>query len=111
MQARADRGEIGGKVGAGLGRLLGRVLAAAKLWRGIVCGGDTSGYAATELGIRALTALAPTQPGAALCQARFADPDRPALEIALKGGQMGSPDYFHWIKEGGGPARERSKAA
>jgi len=25
------------------------------------------------------------------------------LEIALKGGQMGSMDFFGWIRDGGGP--------
>ena len=32
------------------------------------------------------------------------DPDLQGLEIALKGGQMGTPDYFGWIKKGGGAA-------
>ena len=29
-------------------------------------------------------------------------PDGSALEIVLKGGQMGSEDYFGWVRAGGG---------
>ncbi|SHE83470.1 Uncharacterized conserved protein YgbK, DUF1537 family [Kaistia soli DSM 19436] len=99
------------RIGRGLGSALGRILDEARISRAVIAGGDTSGHGALALGIRALTALAPTIPGAALCRAHFEDPARPPLEIALKGGQMGSPDYFTWIKEGGGPAPMRSKAA
>ncbi len=49
-----------------------------------------------------LEALAPTIPGAALCRAHADDPAYANLEVALKGGQMGSPDYFGWIRDGGG---------
>lgn len=106
--SRSSTSDINERVGTGLGKLLGRIIEAGKLGRGIIAGGDTSGHGALALGIRALTALAPTIPGAALCKAHFVDPDHADLEIALKGGQMGSPDYFNWIKEGGGPARIRS---
>ncbi|MBZ9938383.1 four-carbon acid sugar kinase family protein [Mesorhizobium sp. BR1-1-16] len=99
------------RIGHGLGSALDRIITEAGVSRAVIAGGDTSGHGALALGIRALTALAPTVPGAALCRAHFDDPARPPLEIALKGGQMGSPDYFTWIKEGGGPARMRSKAA
>jgi uncharacterized protein YgbK (DUF1537 family) len=54
------------------------------------------------LGLQALVALAPTVPGAALCRAYGTGP-HDGLEIALKGGQMGSEDYFGWIRAGGGP--------
>ena len=58
----------------------------------------------TQLGIHALEALAPTIPGAALCRAHADDPTYTGLQVALKGGQMGSPDYFGWIRDGGGDA-------
>jgi uncharacterized protein YgbK (DUF1537 family) len=61
------------------------------------------------LGIEALTALAPTVPGAALFKAHARNSALGEMEIALKGGQMGTPDYFQWIKAGGGPSPERSK--
>jgi uncharacterized protein YgbK (DUF1537 family) len=88
------------RIGTGLGTALKQVLRQAKLKRGIIAGGDTSGYGAGVLGIHALTALAPTVPGAALFQAH--GDDLADLQIALKGGQMGAPDYFLRIKAGGG---------
>ncbi|MEO6997374.1 MAG: four-carbon acid sugar kinase family protein [Terracoccus sp.] len=104
----ASEADVHERVGSGLGRLLGTTLSEAKLKRGIIAGGDTSGYGVTELRIDALTALAPTVPGAALLKAHARDPVVEGMEIALKGGQMGTIDYFQWIKEGGGASRERS---
>ena len=46
-----------------------------------------------------------TIPGAALCRA-YGDGPHDGLEIALKGGQMGSTDYFGWIRDGGGPRHQ-----
>ena len=74
----------------------------AKLTRGVIAGGDTSGHAAMTLGIYALTALAPIAPGSPLCRAHSDDPAHAGLEVALKGGQMGAPDYFHAAKQGCG---------
>ena len=73
--------------------------------RAVISGGDTSGHAMRQLGLTALTALAPTIPGAALCRAH-GDGPHDGLEIALKGGQMGSTDYFGWIRDGGGPRHQ-----
>ena len=52
-------------------------------------------------------AAAATVPGAALLDAYSDDPELDGIEIALKGGQMGTPDYFGWIKEGGGATESR----
>jgi uncharacterized protein YgbK (DUF1537 family) len=93
---------VNDRIGAGLGRLLDRVMRKAKLTRGVIAGGDTSGHAAMTLGIYALTALAPIAPGAPLCRAHSDDPAHAGLEMALKGGQMGSPDYFRAAKQGCG---------
>jgi uncharacterized protein YgbK (DUF1537 family) len=109
-RAQASIADINARIGFGLGKALDDVLRATKLNRGVIAGGDTSGYGAMALGIQALTALAPTVPGAALFQGHMADGKR-GIEIALKGGQMGTPDYFEWIKQGGGSAARRSKAA
>ncbi|WP_284946191.1 four-carbon acid sugar kinase family protein [Acidisoma cladoniae] len=92
---------VNDRIGTGLGRILDRVMRTAGIDRGIIAGGDTSSHAALALGVFALTALAPTVPGAALCRAYSEDPAHHALELALKGGQMGSPDYFVRIKAGG----------
>ena len=53
------------------------------------------------LGIDALTAIAPLAPGAPLCRAHAARPDRDGLEIVLKGGQVGAPDFFVAARRGG----------
>lgn len=92
------------RIGEALGRLLARLLDETGLRRAAISGGDTSGHATRQLGLFALTALAPTIPGAALLKAHGENPATDGLELALKGGQMGSPDYFGWIKRGGGSA-------
>ena len=92
------------RVGAALGRVLARLLRETGLRRAVISGGDTSGHAARQLDLFAFTALAPTTPGAALLQAHSEDPTLAGLQLALKGGQMGSADYFGRIKRGGGAA-------
>ncbi|UOM36588.1 four-carbon acid sugar kinase family protein [Acuticoccus sp. I52.16.1] len=99
--AGADTGAVNALIGQGLGRLLADVLARTGARRGIIAGGDTSSHATTELGVYALTALAPTDtPGAALFRAHADAPEADGLEVALKGGQMGSPDYFGRMRGG-----------
>lgn len=94
------------RIGAALGRLLKRLLLETGLRRAVISGGDTSGFACRELGLFAFTALAPTVPGGALFAAHSDDAALHGLQLALKGGQMGSVDYFGWIKRGGGTAEE-----
>jgi uncharacterized protein YgbK (DUF1537 family) len=89
------------RIGQMLGRLLRALIQEAGLRRVAVSGGDTSGRVCTALGIYALEAAAPTIPGAAICRAR-AEGQMNGLEIALKGAQMGTPDYFSWVQDGGG---------
>lgn len=89
-------------IGEALGRVLDRVLRQTNLRRAVISGGDTSGHGMRQLGLQALVARAPTIPGAALCAAHGTGP-HDGLEIALKGGQMGTDDYFGWIRAGGGP--------
>jgi uncharacterized protein YgbK (DUF1537 family) len=89
------------RMGAGLGTILDRILLKSGLSRAVISGGDTSGRAASMLGIDALTAIAPLAPGSPLCRAHAARPDRDGLEIALKGGQVGAPDFFVAAKQGG----------
>jgi uncharacterized protein YgbK (DUF1537 family) len=96
-------GEINDRVGAGLGRILDRVIREARLERAVIAGGDTSGHAALALGIYALTAVAPIAPGSPLCRAHSNDQALAQLEIALKGGQIGAPDFFRAVKHGGVP--------
>ena len=88
-------------IGEALGETLHRILVRSGARRAVVSGGDTSGHATRQLGIYALSALAPTIPGAALFRAH-ADGPMDGRELALKGGQMGSHDYFGWVRDGGG---------
>ena len=74
-----------------------------------ICGAASSpaatrrATARVALGINALTAVAPTVPGAALFRAH--SDDRPdGLEIALKGGQMGADDLSAASARAGGAA-------
>lgn len=94
-----DLAQVNDEIGASLGRILAQLVDQSALDRVVVSGGDTSGHVCSALGIDALTAAAPTIPGAAICNAHGGK--RP-LTLALKGGQMGSRDYFGWVLNGGG---------
>lgn len=99
--AHKDLEEANIMIGQGLGRILRALISREGVSRVAVSGGDTSGHVCSELGIFALEAIAPTIPGAAICRAHSED-SYDGLEIALKGGQMGSVDYFGWVRDGGG---------
>src|SRR5262249_5654368 len=99
--AEADVSVVNARVGTGLGRAVDQIIRTTGIKRAVIAGGDTSSHAARALNLFALTALAPTVPGAALFKAHSEDPAFANLELALKGGQMGSVDYFGLIKNGG----------
>jgi 3-oxoisoapionate kinase len=80
-----------------LGRILKEIVDTAQINRVAVAGGDTSGFVAQGLEIEALEVAAPISPGAPLCKAHRVGGR--ALEIALKGGQMGSDDYFVRVRD------------
>jgi uncharacterized protein YgbK (DUF1537 family) len=94
--ARAD----GERVGTRLGRLARRLLEASKLKRLAVAGGDTSGYVARQLSIYALEMAGPLAPGSPLCRARAREDAFDGLEIVMKGGQVGKPDFFGSVLRG-----------
>jgi uncharacterized protein YgbK (DUF1537 family) len=91
--------DINDRIGTGLGRALDQILQAARLARVVVAGGDTSGHAVRAMGIYALTAVAPLASGAPLCRAS-SDHEHSAIEIALKGGQVGDVDLFCVARDG-----------
>lgn len=93
-------GEVNDRIGAGLGRLVADIRTKTRLPRVAVAGGDTSGHAMTALGATALSALAPLAPGAPLCRVYSNNADIDGLEVTLKGGQMGTRDFFHLAKAG-----------
>ena len=101
-RAGVDKETANNRIGAALGRILAQVMQKTGVRRAVISGGDTSGHATRQLGIFALTALAPTTPGAAIFRTWSSAPAWDGLELALKGGQMGSEDYFGRVRDGGG---------
>jgi uncharacterized protein YgbK (DUF1537 family) len=87
-------GSAGEPLGIALGLMLRNLLTSTSIERVVLCGGDTSSHAVPQLGISALTWKANLQPGAPLCQVHFAHPHFRPLELVLKGGQVGSDDFF-----------------
>lgn len=83
-----------GAVAAATGDLLRRIMTEATPSRLVVAGGDTSTLAIRALGLWGLSYRAPCVPGAPLCRAHADDPRLDGLDIVLKGGQMGPPDFF-----------------
>lgn len=84
-----------GAVAEATGRLLSAIIAEARIGRLVVAGGDTSTMAIRSLPLWGLSYLRPCVPGAPLCRAHSDDPRLGGLEIVLKGGQMGPPDFFN----------------
>lgn len=77
-----------------LGRFVEGVLHAVPVERLLVSGGDTSSHVTQHLAPDALVIAARLAPGAPLCRVLSTRPHLAGLQIALKGGQMGQPDYF-----------------
>jgi uncharacterized protein YgbK (DUF1537 family) len=90
----------GDGLGHALGALLRDLLARTAVSRVLLCGGDTSSHAVQQLDLVALTWRANLQPGAPLCRAHTATTTRP-LELVLKGGQVGTEDFFNVVRRGG----------
>ena len=90
----AARHEGGRLLGQRLGELVDRVLRAVPLRRLLLSGGDTSSQITQRLGPDALQVEARLAPGAPLCRVLSDREHLRGLQIALKGGQMGRPDYF-----------------
>jgi uncharacterized protein YgbK (DUF1537 family) len=89
-------------LGEQLGAILRELVSRERLTRALVAGGDTSGHAARQLGLSALTLAMPLAPGSPLCRAHAPGGALDGLEIALKGGQVGGPAYFSQARDGGG---------
>ena len=92
----------GDQLGVALGSLLRDLLARtdkchAPVRRVVICGGDTSSHAVQQLGLYALTWMANLQPGGPLCRAH-ADSELDGLELVLKGGQVGTDDFFDVVR-------------
>ncbi|MDX0412051.1 four-carbon acid sugar kinase family protein [Sinorhizobium medicae] len=100
---QADYGgaaESGHAIGSGLGRILAEIVGRHGLRRAVVAGGDTSSHAIRRLAIQALELLVPLPgcPGSPLCTASTEAGTR-TLEIAFKGGQVGTDAYFTIVRD------------
>lgn len=90
------------RLGRALGTILRRLVETEGLERAVIAGGDTSSHALQELRVDALTTLLPLPqtPGSPLCTAHGNYAPTDGLQIALKGGQVGSDGYFAQIRDG-----------
>ncbi|TPJ75256.1 four-carbon acid sugar kinase family protein [Mesorhizobium sp. B2-5-13] len=90
------------KLGRGLGALLRQLTEEQSLRRVIIAGGDTSSHALGQMGVDALTVRMPlpASPGSPLCVAHSSIDAIDGLEVALKGGQVGTDRYFSSIRDG-----------
>jgi len=90
------------EVGRALGTVLRRLIESEGLSRAVIAGGDTSSHALRQLKIEALTTLLPLPqtPGSPLCLAHGSHAPTNGLQIALKGGQVGTDGYFAQIRDG-----------
>jgi uncharacterized protein YgbK (DUF1537 family) len=91
--------EFQARLGAQLGRLTRDALLQSGIGRAAICGGDTSSRVGRELGAFALTAIRPIAPGSPLCRL-WSDGPIDGLEIVLKGGQRGGPQFFDEVRRG-----------
>ena len=88
----------GEALGRRAGALLRRILTETRVQRVVLAGGDTSTHAVAQLGIHALTWAASLEPGAPLCRAHAQAPQLDGLQLVLKGGQVGSDDFFERVR-------------
>ncbi|MBT8360456.1 MAG: four-carbon acid sugar kinase family protein [Deltaproteobacteria bacterium] len=99
-QLGIDKSETGKIIGRQQGLILRELLEATGLRRVCVAGGDTCSYTLRQLDIHSLELLMPIAPAAPLCLAFSDNPAFDNLQVASKGGQIGSPDYFIQVLEG-----------
>jgi len=90
----------GDQFGAALGALLRNLVLASGVRRVVIAGGDTSTHAVQQLGLDAFTFAAPLVAGVPLCRAHAQGSPLDGLELALKGGQIGPPDFFRLARDG-----------
>jgi 3-oxoisoapionate kinase len=94
---RADAGRC---IGESLGEVMRRIIAVTPVRRVAVAGGDSSGIVMAALPIVALEICAHLAAGAPLCRSLSDDQAYDGLEVVLKGGQMGGPDFFRNLRDG-----------
>jgi uncharacterized protein YgbK (DUF1537 family) len=90
----------GEEFGVALGDLLRELVLESGVRRVLIAGGDTSTHAVKQLQLDAFTFAAPLVPGVPLCRAHAPGSTLHGLELALKGGQIGPPDFFRLARDG-----------
>jgi uncharacterized protein YgbK (DUF1537 family) len=90
----------GAELGKLLGTLLRELIRRTGVRRAAVAGGDTASHSVRELGIDALTFAGPLAPGSPLCRAHSGDSAIEGLELTLKGGQVGTTEFFDVVRKG-----------
>ena len=96
----SSNGEYGEDFGAALGERVRELLIVSGVRRIVVAGGDTATRVVKQLGLSALTFAAPLAPGAPLCRAHAPGAPLDGLELVLKGGQVGSDEFFAQARDG-----------
>jgi uncharacterized protein YgbK (DUF1537 family) len=76
------------------------VIAANRVRRVLVAGGDTSGGIAKALGIESLEMIGELTRGSPLCRASAPSSPADGIEITFKGGQIGPVDFFGLVEKG-----------
>lgn len=87
-------------LGGALGEIVLGLTQRHALPRLVFAGGDTSGRIVDHLPIVALEATSPLARGSPICRAYSADARFDAMELVLKGGQVGDSDFFVSAKAG-----------
>ncbi|TDT14919.1 uncharacterized protein YgbK (DUF1537 family) [Ilumatobacter fluminis] len=93
--------DISTRLGDAQADIVRRFLDSIEVSRLCVSGGDTCGRVVRDLGLNSLRILASVEPGGPLCLASSAHLGTDGLTVALKGGQVGSDDYFELVRRGG----------
>jgi 3-oxoisoapionate kinase len=88
----------GERLGQQLGKIVRALISTRSVRRVVLAGGDTSSHAVPQLGLYALTWAANLQPGAPLCRAYSDSPELDGIELVLKGGQVGTEDFFERVR-------------
>lgn len=86
--------------GTALGLIAVGVAGKTTLKRLLIAGGDTSGYVARAMGIKAVEMISPISPGAPLCKAYAPGSAADGIEVNFKGGQVGEENYFELVLQG-----------
>ena len=86
--------EANARVGASLAGVMRGLVERTTLQRIAIAGGDSSGAVASALDMAALTVSAGLAPGAPLCRIWSDSARMDGVEVVLKGGQMGTVDFF-----------------